>query len=481
VRAPLITLFILAVLLAIHATPGADYALAYHPGHAWSLVSSHFTHFTTQHLAWNALAFGLVGGLLESRSRSTLVVSLVLGLLAVSIGVLLDPQVIHYRGFSGLATSVFAALAGREAILAVRHEERARTFGIAVVFALFALKSGVESSTRVAVFAADPSFVLLPSAHVLGALAGVAAAWLHFFTPKVRFILATRPAALLPLLVVGLVLPSQSFAGWGASEECRDDARELEAWLDTLAAEGNAPNFEDLTRGAWKGSAMTERSDLPWFDAAGYHVSVVVTASATYCEHDHAEMAIATRDDLKTFLYERRHIQPSPQTGINIIGTSVPSDAPTDLVLVVAEDAAWSRVAEALDVAAEEGFSNAIFLFARPSSVKPPEAWAQFEATGGWTGAGTALLDPVCLPHVAGFEVSMGRGELDYLRTELPRSLRKCKCETDLDMVYSYAWKMVRSEITPASSATVSLATARALQLPADAAWADAARSVIGR
>ncbi len=70
-------------------------------------VSGHFIHADVQHLIWNLIAFGVLGGILERRSKATLLASLAVGIVAVDL-LLLSPlgTVQYYCGLSGVINTL---------------------------------------------------------------------------------------------------------------------------------------------------------------------------------------------------------------------------------------------------------------------------------------------------------------------------------------------------------------------------------------
>jgi rhomboid family GlyGly-CTERM serine protease len=151
-------------------------------GAFWLPFTAQFVHWTPRMALADLGTTLLVGSALESRSRPLLVAAFILSFLCVGMGLpLLVPDLSVYRGASGLTSGLFVALAldltleprGREAA-----RDRLRRFFGALAFVLFASKTAVEMATGAAIFAGDlgPGVRVLPSAHLLGAVAGALAA-----------------------------------------------------------------------------------------------------------------------------------------------------------------------------------------------------------------------------------------------------------------------------------------------------------------
>jgi len=126
-------------------------------GDAWRIVTCHFTHFTHEQLAWDVLAFLVLGIACERRSRTAFHATLLASAIVIPLAVLaFDPRIETYRGLSGLDSALFALL-----VVSTRN----RFLGAA-----FAAKIAFELATGGAVFVGD--ITVVPVAHVAGAITG---------------------------------------------------------------------------------------------------------------------------------------------------------------------------------------------------------------------------------------------------------------------------------------------------------------------
>jgi rhomboid family GlyGly-CTERM serine protease len=147
-------------------------------GALWRLVTSHFVHWSGEHLFWDGLALGLLGWMCE-RERVPRLLSAI-GAAAVLIPLSLwiaEPQMTTYRGLSGIDSTLFALLAAYLARQACAGKDWSRLGLVALVSAAFAAKIGFELCTGSTVFvdSAAAGMTPVPLAHVVGGLIGLLA------------------------------------------------------------------------------------------------------------------------------------------------------------------------------------------------------------------------------------------------------------------------------------------------------------------
>lgn len=143
-------------------------------GEAWRLVTGHLTHWSWEHVFWDlALFVALAGVALRARPRATLL-TLLISPLWISAGLWLwQPELVLYRGLSGVDSALFAlvcvSLLGRCETSALRVLAAALAFG-------FMCKLGFEFRAGETLFvdASRAGFVAVPLAHLLGAVLGCA-------------------------------------------------------------------------------------------------------------------------------------------------------------------------------------------------------------------------------------------------------------------------------------------------------------------
>lgn len=183
-KLPLVTLLIAALSLAAACVPSLPAVLQYDrpaiaSGQVWRLVTCHATHFNLDHLVWDLGVFVLLGAICERRHLRAFLACLGLSAAIIPLGVLwLMPQMMTYRGLSGIDTALFTLLG---IWLLQSAIERRQWLSVAVVSGLMVGAVGkvcFELATGNTLFVNDTAagFTPLPLAHILGAAAGMAIA-----------------------------------------------------------------------------------------------------------------------------------------------------------------------------------------------------------------------------------------------------------------------------------------------------------------
>jgi rhomboid family GlyGly-CTERM serine protease len=172
------TLAILALSLASSLFPELALALQFDraritAGDYWRVLTGHITHWTAEHLFWDAAMFLALGIMLERSGRGRFVACLLASALAISAGVwFLQPELATYRGLSGLDTALFAMLAVE--LIGVSRRRRDLLVPVLLLAGLSG-KLAFELTTGATVFVnSGEAFVPVPVAHSIGALVGAA-------------------------------------------------------------------------------------------------------------------------------------------------------------------------------------------------------------------------------------------------------------------------------------------------------------------
>ncbi len=165
-------------------------------GQWWRLLSGHLTHWNGEHLLWDVGAFVLLGVLCERLDRRRFAVCMLASAIVIPLVVwLASPEILVYRGLSGIDSALFVLLA----VTVLRAEWASRdwrwVFGAAALLVAFAVKTGFEQMTGRAVFvdSVAAGFIAVPAAHTAGASVGVVVGLIGLSPTKVRAVM-TLPA-----------------------------------------------------------------------------------------------------------------------------------------------------------------------------------------------------------------------------------------------------------------------------------------------
>jgi rhomboid family GlyGly-CTERM serine protease len=179
-RLPLCTLLLCGCALVAACGPSdrLEYdRAAIEAGQLWRLLTGHWTHWSPQHLFWDVATFASLGALAERRGRAGFLGCTLAAALAISGGLwLLRPDVVAYRGLSGIDAAMFGAVATGMLRDAARSGRRGAAAVALAALAALGLKLAWELATGSALFvdAGAAGFQSLPLAHAIGACVGVA-------------------------------------------------------------------------------------------------------------------------------------------------------------------------------------------------------------------------------------------------------------------------------------------------------------------
>jgi rhomboid family GlyGly-CTERM serine protease len=172
-----------AAIFAIH--PALGEALQFQRdavagGELWRVVTCHWTHWSLDHLVWDALPFALLVLLAWRASPRRTLWTLGLSAVLIPAGAwIFYPQVLTYRGLSGLDSALFLLVALDLCRKATKSRHWVTVVVVAALMAGFLAKVLFEILTGTTVFADSAFFVPLPLAHLIGAQCGALAAAGH--------------------------------------------------------------------------------------------------------------------------------------------------------------------------------------------------------------------------------------------------------------------------------------------------------------
>lgn len=168
-RIPVEALAFAAIVAGASALPPAW--LEYAPGRGpWRAFTSQLTHWSVAMTAANVVVLAGLGAWLELRSRSAWRRSVLLGALAVASWLLVLGDG-PYRGASGIATALFAAVA-----VLVWPKARGLVIAAALIFAAKVVWEATGHTAPVGTLSLPEGIRVAWEAHVAGALAGWVAA-----------------------------------------------------------------------------------------------------------------------------------------------------------------------------------------------------------------------------------------------------------------------------------------------------------------
>jgi len=240
---PVITLLMVGSAVLIALIPSMSPWLVYDrdailSGQIWRLLNGHWVHFSGQHLAYDLLAFGVTGWIIEARKFPRFGWLCVVAPWAINaVLIVAEPQMSFCGGFSGLATSAVVSLA----VFGLRDTAPWRWVCLAALLAIVA-KILFESITGQIVFATIENLptVSSVSSHCAGAMLG-----LTFAVGVGPWPVANHNNASAKRKVLNHVREIGRNAGFGQQFQFIDELadRQGELWREDDAAEGNTTSL----------------------------------------------------------------------------------------------------------------------------------------------------------------------------------------------------------------------------------------------
>jgi rhomboid family GlyGly-CTERM serine protease len=186
-----VSLSLAVIAVVVHLVPGAREWLQYDrsliaAGEIWRIITCHWTHWSLDHLFWDAAALAVLGTLCERLDRRRFIACLLtVGVVIPAVVWLFIPDMQTYRGLSGIDSALFALFA----ILMLKRPSIRKTAGGYAILLLLVLgiaKVIFELSTGTTLFVdgSENHFIPVPLAHLAGGLVGLAVAFLPTFPPR---------------------------------------------------------------------------------------------------------------------------------------------------------------------------------------------------------------------------------------------------------------------------------------------------------
>lgn len=176
------TLAISAAVVLIHKVPNFPAMLQLERsclanGQWWRVLTGHLTHWSSDHLLWDLLMFGVLGFVIEHSGRCRFLCLCCVSAIVISAGMLVGPySVATYRGLSGIDSALFVYFAVSLAVDARSGRSWSGRVVPSCLLVAFVGKLAFETATNSPMFVdtTDSSFTVVPLAHVLGGVTGMA-------------------------------------------------------------------------------------------------------------------------------------------------------------------------------------------------------------------------------------------------------------------------------------------------------------------
>lgn len=185
---PLGTISISGLAILTYLSPSLTEVLIYDrqailDGEVWRLLTGHCVHFTSTHVFYNLIGFGIAGSLLEYRGYPYFGLLCFLMANTISMSLLItQPQLSYYGGLSGLVSGiiVYTALWG------LQEGIRWRIF-CQWVLAIICVKISWELWQSAFIFNDLTAFVPVPQSHLVGSLTACGLFLIHPQSKKTSF------------------------------------------------------------------------------------------------------------------------------------------------------------------------------------------------------------------------------------------------------------------------------------------------------
>ena len=138
-----------------------------------NLFSCHLQHWSGEHLFWDLGMFALLCGLCEQINRRALAITLLVASATIPVAVgIYHPEVVSYRGLSGLDTALFGMAVIYFGLARMKESDY---WGMLVYVGLFLalVVKTVHELNFGTFFVESNNFIPVPIAHIVGAVIGI--------------------------------------------------------------------------------------------------------------------------------------------------------------------------------------------------------------------------------------------------------------------------------------------------------------------
>lgn len=145
-------------------------------GALWQIITGHLTHWNLNHLIADLAVFGLLGSMVESKSRKSFIVLHAGSAVLISASVyIMLPGIEHYRGLSGIDMALAGFVILDNLIQSRKKSGRIETMLWTIALLGLFAKPAIEMALGHPIFVQDlgANVVGLPAPHFVGAIIGI--------------------------------------------------------------------------------------------------------------------------------------------------------------------------------------------------------------------------------------------------------------------------------------------------------------------
>ncbi len=174
---PLLALLAAAIFVSPWDGASLVYVNAASLSDLWRFVTSHWVHWSPEHLVWSGGAFLVLGMVCERRGRRRFLVTTLASAIAIPIALrIFQPGLLSYGGLSGIDSALFGLICAQDAHAHLRNRSWKLVAVPTTLLAGFLAKIGYEFFAGAALFVSHTdTMVPVPLAHLVGAAVGMLA------------------------------------------------------------------------------------------------------------------------------------------------------------------------------------------------------------------------------------------------------------------------------------------------------------------
>ena len=131
----------------------------------WRMITAHFVHSDLEHLAWNLVAFMILGTIIEQHSKRDLLSGLVVGVVSVNVYLSSVYQLTAYAGLSGALNTLLVVALFKLCQIPSYRAAAMWTMALSMLKIVVELYSGHSVFSSIA-------WQAVPQAHLVGWIAG---------------------------------------------------------------------------------------------------------------------------------------------------------------------------------------------------------------------------------------------------------------------------------------------------------------------